>query len=313
MEELAKSIASLEFATPVYFWIGGAVVLLLIFFPWTRKRRGLTIDLQYWKQEVAFKSKRVWALSIPIVIVSILTAGVLSDPQVTTRPITYVYGYPVMIVMDISGSMGVMEGPHRTSFTEAYEAYNDLISRRSDINFGLMMFSTENYIARYFINKDELFKDTLENEEEISELSMTTRIGDALIKASAFLTDNFKDEDKAIVLISDLDVETKGWPSLVVEMTAISSSDINIYIIATRKGIEKEADISHLPGLKIVDFKDEYGIDQIYEEIYAMQISPIREEEGLLKKSFISFLILPALGIIGLCLVLGETRFRKIP
>jgi hypothetical protein len=65
--------------------------------------------------------------------------------------------------------------------------------------------------------------------------------------------------------------------------------------------------------LKIVDINDTDGIDQIYEEMSAMQNSLIREEESFLKESLIPFLILPALGMIILCLVLVETRFRKIP
>lgn len=316
MEELAKFLASCEFATPLYLWIACALVLLLIFFPWARKKRGLAIDLQYWKRKVAFKSKRVWVLSIPVVIISILMAGALSDPQVTTRPITYIYGYPVMLVIDVSGSMGVGYTVP-TSFGNAYEAFNDLIARRGDMNFGLLIFSTENYVARYFINKNELFKDTLENKKEISYISKGTRITPALAKARLFFADNIKGEDKAIVLISDLDVDSGEWSRMVGEMTRISLAGINLYIIATGAGKEREVDIPQMSGLKIVDIivdiEDKYGIDQICGEISAMQISPIREEEGLLKKSLIPFLILPALGVISLCLILGETRFRKIP
>jgi hypothetical protein len=311
VEELAQFLADCEFTTPLYFWIAGALVLLLILLPWFGRERGLTIDLQYWRRKVSFKSKRVWLLLIPVVIVSIIMVGVLSDPQVTTRPITYVYGYPVMIVFDVSGSMSV--GSAEASYKQGLEAFDDLVARRGDINFGLMLFSTENYVARYFINKNELFIDTLENKEEITYISKGTRIAEALAKAYLFFTENIKGEDKAIVLISDLDVNSTELSSVIEEMTRISLADINLYIIATGKGKQNAADIPQMPGLKIVDANDKYGIDQIYGEISAMQISPISEEEGLLKKSLIPFLILPALGVIFLCLILSETRFQKIP
>jgi LPXTG-motif cell wall-anchored protein len=43
LEELATFWSSLEFDNPLYFWIGGALILLLIFIPWFRKRRGLLL------------------------------------------------------------------------------------------------------------------------------------------------------------------------------------------------------------------------------------------------------------------------------
>lgn len=316
MEESAKFLASFEFATPLYFGIGGALVLLLIFFPWARKRRGLAIDLQYWKPRVAFKSKRVWVLSVLVVIASILMAGVLSDPRVPTRPIASIYGKPVMLVVDVSGSMVADTGPQpqRTSFEEAREAFNDFIARRADINSSLIIYSTENYVARYFTYKNELFKDTLENKEEINYISTGTRTAEALAKARQFLTDNIENKaDKAIVLIYDLQTDLKAMLEMAEEMDRISLAGINLYIITI--GAEKRGAVAipQMPGLKIVDINDKYGIDQICEEISAMQSSPVREEEGLLKKSLIPFLLLPALGLITLCLLLGETRFRKIP
>ena len=312
MEEITSFLDSCEFTTPLYFWIAGALVLLLIFFPWFGRKKGLAIDLQYWKREVTFKSKRVWALSIPVVITSILMVGVLSEPQVTDKPITYIYGYPVMLVIDISGSMGV-ETKQRSGYEESLEVFNDLVALRGDINFGLTLYSAENYVARYFINKNELFQDTLENKEEIAYISMGTWPTEALEKARLFLTENIEGKDKAIILISDLNVIGQEKLDMAEEITMISLAGINLYIIATGEEEQRVVDIPQMSGLKIVDMDDKEGINQICEEIYAMQTSPIREEESLLVKSLIPFLILPALGIIVFCLILGETRFRKIP
>jgi hypothetical protein len=312
MATLADFFDSFEFATPLYFWIAGALVLLLIFLPWFGKKKGLAVDLQYWEKEVAFKSKRFWVLSLPVIIASILMVGVLSTPQITTRQITDIYGYPVMIVIDVSGSMGAGYA-EQTSFGNAYDAFDELVARRSDINFGLLVFSTENYVARYFINKNELFQDTLENSKEISYISKGTRITEALVKAHQFLTDNITGEDKAIILISDLDVDSRELLRIVEEIKKISSASINIYIIATGAGKQKADSIPQMPRLRIMGVDDEDSIDNMCTEISAMQMSPIREEEGLSKNSLIPFLILPALVVIYICLILGETRFRKIP
>lgn len=251
-------------------------------------------------------------LSIPVVITSILMAGVLSSPQITEKPVTYIYGYPVMVVIDVSGSMGTGTS-QRSGYEESLEVFNDLIARRGDINFGLILYSAENYVARYFINKNELFLDTLENKEEIVEISMGTHPTEALIKARQFLTEYIKGEEKAIVFISDLNVSGNVRLDIAEEMTRISLAGITLYIIATGEEQNRQVEIPQMSGLNVVDMDDKDAIDRICEEIYEMQISPIREEIGLLEKSLIPFLILPALGIIGLCLVLSETRFRKIP
>jgi hypothetical protein len=313
MEELAKFLASFEFNTPLYFWIVGALVLLLIFLPWFGKKRGFAIDLQYWKKKVAFKSKRVLVLSVPVVIASVLMIGVLSNPQVTTRTITNIYGYPVMVVLDISASMSV-GGDKGTSFGSAIEAYYDLIARRGDINFGLLLFSADNYIARYCVNKNELLEDTVENIKELAYLSQLTLIPEALIKARQFLTDKIKGEDKTIVLISDMDVNASETKKIVEELNNISLAGINTYIIAPGIGILWEKNVPQISGLKFfTDITDNDNIEQIYSEISATQMSVIREEEGLLKKSLIPFLMIPALIVISLCLILSETRFLKIP
>jgi len=312
MEKLADFFNSLAFSAPLYLWVAGALVLLLIFLPWFGRKKRLAIDLQYWGDKVNLKSRRFLILSIPVLITSILLVGVLSNPKVTEKPITDIYGYPVMIVIDVSGSMAV-DSMYQTSFDEALEAFNDLVARRSDMNFGLLIFSSESYVARYFINKNELFLDTLENKEEIVYLSRTTHIAEALRKAYVFLTENIEGDDKAIILISDLYVASGEWPSIVTEMNIISLANINLYIIATKDGKKNETYIPEISGLKIVDLQDKGGIDQICEEISAMQMSLIREEEGLSEKSLTPFLALLTLGLIVFSLVLDETRYRKIP
>jgi hypothetical protein len=318
MEELADFIDSCEFATPVYFWIAGALALLLIFIPWIGRKNGLSFDLQFWKNKFEFKSRRVLKISVPVIIATVLLAGILAQPQITTRPVTYVYGYPVMLVVDISGSMGVGYS-EATPFGKSYEIFSDLIAMRGDINFGLLLFSTDMYIARYFINKNELFADTLENRKEIAYLSVGTRISGALEMAHEFMSENI-DGGGAIILISDMDTSSKEWRTIVEEMTTMSLEGIMPYIIApsgpeeiAKKAQRQGIDLSLVSELQVVAMDDDEGIDDICSEIATMKMSLIREEEGLLKKSMVPYFVIPVLALFVLCLVLSETRFRKIP
>ena len=183
MEELRRLVASSEFSSPLYFWIGSALVLLLIFLPLFRKRRGLALDLAYWGGRVEFKSRRVWVFSVVAAIASILMAMVLTNPQIATKTSVPVYGKPVMIVIDVSGSMEYRGRPGKeglSSFEKARGVFDDLLSRDVDADFGLLLYSTEYYIARYFASDNELLEDTLHNEEEIGLMSTGTRTAEAL-------------------------------------------------------------------------------------------------------------------------------------
>ncbi|GEM_PF-3092514 len=320
MEGLIKFLAPSEFASPLYFWIGSALVLLLIFLPLFRKRRGLALDLTYWERRVEFKSKRVWVLSVLVAITSILMATVLSNPQIVTRQSAPIYGKPVMAVIDLSGSMEYRGRPGKeglSSFEKARGVFNDILSRDVEADFGLLLYSTEHYIARYFAFKNELLKDTLENTEEISLIATGTRTAEALAKGRRFFSENVEAKDKAIVLISDLEADPEAIMEMAEEMERDLLAGIKMYVIIIeregQRAVDKGPSQSQMQGVRMVGMNDKYGIDQICEEIAAMESSPIIEEEILLRKSLVPFLIPPILGLITLCLVLSETRFTKIP
>jgi hypothetical protein len=258
-------------------------------------------------------------------------ATVLADPQILTEQSVRIYGKPVMLVIDVSGSMGVKPrtvatggaGPAdiRTNFEKARDIFNDLIGRRPDVNLGLLLFSTENYIARYFTYKNELFKDTLDNNEEISFISTGTQIAEALANAHVFLSRNFprmrgSEPNSAILLVSDLVADPEPLAKVADEIERARWAGINIYVIL----IERQAVLGRppppLPLLKVVNIvgmNDKGGINQICDKIAALPSSLIREEETISRKSLIPFFIPAILGLIVLCLFLSETRFRKIP
>jgi hypothetical protein len=325
MDGLVEFIKACTFTTPVPFWIAGGVMLVLIFLPWIRRKRGLALDLRYWKDKVAFNSKRYWIMSVPVVIITVLMAGVLSGPQVTTKTVTNVYGYPVMLVVDISGSMGIGYS-FDTPFGYSYQIFNSLTSLRGDINFGLLMFSSDRYIARYFANKDELFYDSLDNIKEILQISTGTQISGAMIQAHEFMAKHI-DGEGAIILISDMDTSAQEWQKIISEINQMKLEGIRTYMItpfdaatvariaASGGGIGRSGgiDITQASDLYIVAMNDKEGINEICQDIMTMQMSLIREDVDKLKESLIPYFIMPALGLLGLCLVLGETGFRKIP
>jgi hypothetical protein len=318
MEAITNFFTSLELTIPVYLWIAGGLTLLLVILARVTRRHGYAVDLQYWQDRVDMKSRRYWMMGVPVIIASLLMIGVLAQPQLTTRPITKIYGHPVMLVVDISSSMG-MSYSTDTPFGRSYEIFSDLISRRGDLNFGLMMFSSDIYIARYFINKDELFRDSLENRKEIAYLSIGTRVADALSEAREYMMEKIDGDDMAVILITDMDVSHGEARKIVTEINTMAIEGITTYIIAPGDSIEitqrriASSSIEETTTFNSVAMDDIEGINRICEEIAETRLAMIREDEGLEKDSLMPYLVLPALGIVGLCLILSETRFQKIP
>jgi hypothetical protein len=135
-----------------------------------------------------------------------------------------------------------------------------------------------------------------------------------MAKARQLLDDKIYGGDKTIILITDLDVPAAEWQRIVQEMTKSSLDDINVYIITPGASLTAAQQSGKDFGpIKAVSMEDKEGIEQICNEIIKTKMSVIREDETLVKKSLIPFLIWPSVFLIGLCLVLSETRFRKIP
>jgi hypothetical protein len=316
LEGLEGFPASIEFSTPEYFLIAGAAVLLLIFIPWgRRKKRGLSIDLDYWKPHIASESRRVWVMSIPVIVISLLLAGALATPQLITKASTLIVGKPVMVVIDYSGSTSAATEfhPEETMQEAAQRVFSNLVELRADINFGLMIYARENYVARYFTYKNELFTDTLENWDVLMRVSQQTQTADALAAANRFMSNNIGGEDKAIILISDLDYNANDLPEIEENIDAILANGIKLYIISTTGNEETMVKMPQPDGVTVMSSYDAESINEMYNELTAMQTSSIRTDESLVKTSLMPVVMPPVLGIFLLCLILGETRFRKVP
>jgi hypothetical protein len=314
LEELTTFFSSLRFDSPLYFWIGVTLILFLIFTSLFAKRRGLAIDLKYWKQHVSLNNKRFLILSIPVIISSILLAVTLGNPQWLTRSSTLIVGKPVMVLVDVSGSTAGGNKLHpEITGREAADTFESLISLRDDISFGLILFSTENYVARYFTYKNELFVDTLENETAIRRLNRDTNTAPALETAREFLTANIDGDDKAIILISDLNLKISDLEDTIVEIKKDIEAGIDVYLVSTT-GNEVYMDrFPDMDGLIVLDIYDTESVAEMYSALSAMETSPINLDESLYQKNLIPYIGLSMLALMVLCIILSETCFKKIP
>jgi len=321
MDALGQLLTSWEFASPRLFWIAGACGLFIIFFPSLWRRRGISLDLNFWKGKIGGGSKVLWILPALVGLTTILMAAAMADPQVLRERTVPIYGRPVLVMVDVSGSMGYVgrRGEDLAGFEKAHQILDDVLDGDIEADFGLLFFSSENYIARYFSPKKDLLKDTLEVTEEVREISYGTRTAEGLSRARRFLSDKVKSKEKALVLISDMQESPSALAETTQELEKILKTGVKVYVIVLFQETwwnMKEDPVSipiHIEGLDIVGMNDRQGISRIRREIASMPSSPIREDTVLSRTSLIPHLLLPVLGLVGLCLVLSETCFRKIP
>ena len=252
---------------------------------------------------------------------TLLLAATLADPQVLSKRTVPIYGKPALVVVDVSGSMGYVgkRGQDLTGYEKAYEVLNEVFTGDLEADFGLLFFSSENYIARYFASKKELLRDTLEVTSEIQEISYGTRAAEALTLARRFLSEKIQAKAKALVLISDLQESPSASAETALELKKILNTGVKVYVILMAQETWWEPNKDHqeppiqLQGLDIVEMDDGYGIYRIRQEIASMAHSAIKEETVLARTSLVPYLIPPLLGLVALGLVLSETYFRRLP
>lgn len=318
MERLFGSLVSVDLATPLVFWIGSTLLLLCIFVPFKQKT-GLALDLGFWKSKVAIGDRKRWPFQVLLAAASLLMALVAADPEITTQKTAAIYGRPVMLVVDVSGSMeykGIAGKGDLTAREKTQQVLKDLFDRHLDADLGLLIYSTESYIARSFASKESLLKDTIENDEEINFISTGTRTAEALAKARAYFQKNESTRQKAIILITDLKTDLQAVMELAEEVDRDALAGIKVYTIITdgEEQWSRKTESTQMANerMTIIGMSDKTRIDQMCAEINAMESSPIRNEESIEKKSLVPYLILPAIGMILLCLFLSETVYRKV-
>lgn len=317
MEELTSFFSSLRFASPLYFWLGGAIIIFLIFFPALKTKRNLRWDRGYWIKKVPeLKSKKPLALFVLLGVTSLLIAVAIANPQIAEKKSIPIHGKPVMILIDISGSISPgLESSF--SFQATEKVYYDIIKRDMGATIGLSFYSDESYIARDFAEKPAFLKDTIENKQELQEISGGTMTDRALFNARRYFSEKVRAKDKAIVLISDLldNPDPMGR-----EMKQVLKEGINLYVVAVAEDSATADrytnDLRRIIGsndVKMVWHNDAQGINGIYEEISRMESSVIGETEILSQRSLRPYFLPAILGSLVLSIMLSETIFRKIP
>ena len=203
-------------------------------------------------------------------------------------------GRDLILAIDASGSMAQSGFDGKERFKNKYETTLELskafTEKRFDDNMGVVVFGTFAYTASPLTYDLESLSYLLEM-TTVGLAGESTAIGDALMQSIRTLSYG-EAKNKAIILLTD-GYHNAGRTSPSAAVAEATSLGIKIYTI----GIGKKSDydvalletISKESGAKSYAASSASELEKVYEEIDALEPSPVRSENYLNQKLLILF------------------------
>lgn len=247
-------------------------------------------------------------------------------------------GVDIMLVLDVSGSMGTEDytiGKQQASRLEAVKHVTEqFIEERPNDRIGIVAFAGRPYlVSPITLDHDWLIKNL--DRVQLGLVEDGTAIGSALASAAARLK-NRDAKSKLILLLTDgANNAGKVMPRTAAE--AAKALGIRIYTVGAgsngpvsvpvrdhfgRTFYQKMifdfdekllAEIAKIGNGKYFRAADSASLDKTFQEIDRLEKSKIEIEKNVNNKEFFWWLIAAATFLLTLEIILSQTRYRKIP
>lgn len=330
-----------RFLQPEWLWL---LALLPIVLLW-RGRRGPVAAIEYsdvsLAREVARRGRsRIGALIwlLPIVAGALIIVGLARPQRAHGRTEVTANGIDIVLDLDVSGSMQALDFQMDSRRVNRIEVVKSVVSKfideRPDDRIGIIAFAG----APYLVSPITLDHDWLQQNLErvaVGGADDGTAIGSA-IAASVNRLRLTQAKSKVVILLTD-GVNNTGKISPIAAAEAARAMGVKIYTIGV--GVRGEAPIpvrdaagnARLVMAKVdVDEKtlqtvaDETGgkfyratdtdsLQQIYQQINRFEKTAQTVHKFEHTEELYPWALIPALGILGLSLLLQQTRLRRLP
>jgi len=254
-----------------------------------------------------------------------------------------------MLVLDLSWSMSAVDmaapGEKITRFNIAEEVLGDFIRKRPDDRIGLVVFSGVPYLASPLTLNHEWLLENLKRLHVGTIGDLGTAIGDAIVVAAKRLKSVPNSKSKVIILLTDGDNnkgEIEPFPAaqlaaavgakiytigIGIEKPCYMPSfdpatgklklDINGNVIPTLllqpanySVLGKMADLSHAKFYRATNRRE---LLSIYNQIDQLEKTEVKIKRYATYEPLFQWPLLAALGLLGLEIILANTRFRRVP
>jgi Ca-activated chloride channel family protein len=331
----------IHFLEPAWFWLLCALPLVLIW----RGRRGPVAAIEYpdvgLAREIARSTRsRVGRASslLPILAGALMIVGLARPQRVHSRTEVTANGIDIVLGLDVSGSMQALDfatDNHRVNRIAVVKSVvAKFIDERPDDRIGIIAFAAEPYLVSPITLDHDWLQQNLER-VNVGIGDDGTAIGLAIAAGVNHLRTTAA-KSKIVILLTD-GMNNTGKISPIAAAEAARALGVKVYTIGV--GVRGKAPIPmrdesgkmHIIMAKVdVDEKtlqavaDETGgrfyratdtdsLAKIYEEINRFEKSAQTVQKFEYFDELYPWALYPALGCLGLGILLQQTRFRRLP
>jgi Ca-activated chloride channel family protein len=262
----------------------------------------------------------------------------LARPQTGQgREVVTGQGIDIALALDISGSMASLDFQPDNRLEAAKGVIQDFVDAREFDRIGLVVFASEAFNQSPLTTDHNVLKRMLEQTELATDLGIQdgTAIGLGVANATNMLADS-EATSKVVILLTD-GVNNSGQIDPMTAANAAAALGVKVYTIgAARQGevpvpmrdifgnqqivyqdsvLDEEAlqRIAETTGGLYFRAEDTEGLQQIYDQINALERSEIEVTNYTQYQELAGFLMAPSLVVLVLEMLMRQTIFRKIP
>jgi Ca-activated chloride channel family protein len=269
----------------------------------------------------------------------ILMIAALARPQWGTEKTTIdATGINMVLAVDLSESMEALDFKHQGRMVNRLEAVKSVvkafIAQRAGDRIALVVFGSQAYTQVPLTRDYEAIRQMLDH-LQIGSAGRSTAIGDAIGIALKRLED-IESRSNVIILLTDGRSNSGEFEPLTIAAIA-RQKGVKVYTIGVggqgrapfavkdpifgQRMVYRRVDMDSRTLQAIADqtgglfFKadDLAGLKKIYDTIDAMEKSEVEVETFAEYKELYRYLLLPAFALLGIWVVLKNTRFLRIP
>jgi Ca-activated chloride channel homolog len=330
-----------RFLQPEWFWLLGLLPIVLLW----RGRRGPVAAIEYsdvsLAREIARRGRsRVgWLLwMLPILAAALIIVGLARPQRAHGRTLITANGIDIVLGLDVSGSMQALDFQIDHQRVNRIEVVKSVVSKfideRQDDRIGIIAFAGSPYLVSPITLDHDWLQQNLER-VTVGGADDGTAIGSALA-ASVNRLRLTQAKSKVVVLLTD-GVNNTGKISPLAAAEAAKAMGIKVYTIGV--GVRGEAPIpvrdaagnrrlvmakvdvdektlqaiADQTGGKFYRATDTDSLRQIYEQINRLEKSAQTVQKFEHTEELYPYAVIPALAILGISLLLQQTRLRRLP
>jgi Ca-activated chloride channel homolog len=330
-----------HFLQPEWLWLFALLPIVLIW----RGRRGPVAAIEYsdvsLAREVARRGRSrigflLWLL--PILAAALMIVGLARPQRAHGRTLITANGIDIVLGLDVSGSMQALDFQIDHQRVNRIEVVKSVVSKfideRQDDRIGIIAFAGTPYLVSPITLDHDWLQQNLER-VAVGNVDDGTAIGSALA-ASVNRLRLTQAKSKVVILLTD-GVNNTGKISPLAAAEAAKAMGIKVYTIGVgvrgdapipvrdaagnRRLVMAKVDVDEKTlqavadetGGKFYRATDTDSLQRIYEQINRLEKSAQTVQKFEHTEELYPYALIPALGILGLALLLQQTRLRRLP